>query len=68
MPSETSQIGKDKYRMILLTCGIERTININKETKQKQTHGYRNHTDGCQRGGGLGGWVKKMKHLSSTDW
>ena len=31
-----------------------------KLTKQKQTHRY-TWVDSCQRGGGLGGWVKKAK-------
>ena len=39
--------------------------NINKQTKQKQTHRYREQTDGCQRRGGLGHWVKKVKGWKS---
>ena len=36
--------------------------NINEQTKQKQTHRYREQTDGCQRGmrmglGGGGQWA-----------
>ena len=31
-------------------------------------HRCRERTDGCQRGGGLGDWVKKVKELRSTDW
>ena len=34
---------------------------INEQTKQKQTHIWREHFDGCQIGEGLGGWVKKVK-------
>ena len=30
---------------------------------KKQTHRHREQTDGGQRGGGLGGWVKKVKAL-----
>ena len=42
--------------------------NINEQTKQKQTHRYREQTDGCQRGGGMWNWVKKVKGLRSTGW
>ena len=41
--------------------------NINKQMIQKQTHRYREQTDGWQRGGGLGSWMKKIKGLRSTD-
>ena len=41
---------------------------INEQTKQKHTHRYREQTDGCQRGGGLEGWMKKVKGLRSTNW
>lgn len=29
---------------------------------------FREQADGCQRGEGLEGWVKKFKGLISTDW
>ena len=29
---------------------------INEQTKLKQIHRYREQTDGCHRGGGLGDW------------
>ena len=41
---------------------------INQQTKQKQTHRYREKTDGCQMEGGLGNWVKNVKGLRSTNW
>ena len=41
---------------------------INEETKQKQTHRYREETDGCQMEGGLGACLKKVKGLRSTNW
>ena len=40
---------------------------VNEQVKQKQTHRYREQTDGCQMGGELGVWVKKVKGLS-TNW
>ena len=40
----------------------------NKQAEQKQTHRYREHFDGCPKGGGLGKWVKKVKGLRSTNW
>ena len=39
----------------------------NKQTKEKQTHRYREQTDGCQIRGGLRDWVKKVKELKNTD-
>ena len=36
--SEVSQTEKDKYRMISLTCGILKMIQMTLFTKQKQTH------------------------------
>ena len=39
------------------------TIEYKKQTKQtreqRQNHGYREHLDGCQMGGGCGGKVKR---------
>ena len=32
---------------------------INKPAEQKQSHGYREHFDGCQMGGDLGGMGEK---------
>ena len=41
---------------------------INEQTKQKQTHRYRDQIDGCQVGGGIRGLGKKAKVLRSTNW
>ena len=40
---------------------------INKQTKQRQLHRYREQTDGCQMGRGLKGWMKRRKALRSTN-
>ena len=41
----------------------------NKQPKyNKQTHRYREQTDGYYIGGVLGSWVKKMKRLRSINW
>ena len=32
---------------------------INEQTKMKPTHRYREQTDGCQKGGRFGDWVKR---------
>ena len=40
---------------------------INEPTKLKQTQRYRERTGGCQKGGGLGHWAKKVKGLRSTN-
>ena len=42
--------------------------NINKQTKQKQTHRCKEQTDDCQRGWGLRNWMKKLKRMKDTDW
>lgn len=39
-----------------------------KQTKQKQICTYREQTGGCQIGGVLGGWMKKVKVLRSKIW
>ena len=41
---------------------------VNEQTKQKQTHRYKEQVDGCQMGEGLGRWMKKVKGLRSTNW
>ena len=38
------------------------------QTKQKQTHRYREHFDGCQMGGEVGRMGEKGKGLRSIDW
>ena len=38
----------------------------NEQIKQKQTHRYREQTDGCQMVGDLGGGVKKGKGLITS--
>ena len=48
--SEISQTKKDKCQMISLPVEPKSKINLTK--KQKQTHRYREHFDGCQIGGG----------------
>ena len=43
---------KDKYHVMPLTCGIHTMSQINGSTEQKQTHGHREYTGGCQGGAG----------------
>ena len=45
-----SQIDKDKYPMRALKCRIEKMIQTNLFTKQKQTYRCREETYGYQRG------------------
>ena len=42
--------------MMSLTCGIQNMTQMNLpiDTKQKQTHGHREQTCGCQGGGAWG--------------
>ena len=54
--SEVSQKEKDKYHMIALICVISNMTQMNLPMKQKQNHGYREQTRGCQGGGGWEGW------------
>ena len=55
----------DRKRQI--PCDLTYMQNLNnkvyKQTKQKQTHIYTKHIDGCQWVGRLEGWVKKVKKL-----
>ena len=38
---------------------------INEQTKLKQTHRYREETDGCQREGLLKDWLEKGRNLEA---
>ena len=44
--SEVTQVEKEKYYMRSLTCGILKIIQMNINTKQKQTRRYRKQTSG----------------------
>ena len=59
--SVTSGTNKIKRRLFFLD-------KISKQTQLQQTHRHRDQTDHCQRGGHLGGWVKEVRGLRSTDW
>ena len=60
MLGEVSQTEKDKYHMILLTCGILNMAQMNLSTDQKQAHRHGGKTWGCQgRGGGVG-WTGSL--------
>ena len=54
MLSEICQTKKDKHSMISLICRIQKIIQINVYTKQKQTHRHRKLAYGHQRGEGAG--------------
>ena len=45
-----SKLEKDQSYMISLICGIEKIIQMNLFTKQKQTHRHRKQIYGYQRG------------------
>ena len=53
MLSEINQKEKDKYHMILFTCGAENMTQMNISMKWKQIHRQRKQTCGCQRGKGV---------------
>ena len=55
--SEIRQPERDKYHRISLYAESKEQY---KQVKQKQTHRYREQTNGCQ--------VDKVKRLRSTDW
>ena len=48
--SDVSQKEKDEYHMMLLICGISKTLKMNLLTKQKWTHRCRKQTYGYQMG------------------
>ena len=54
------QISKDKYCIISLICEIKKNKQTN-ETKQKQTHGYREQNGGCRGGHEVG--AKQVKGI-----
>ena len=39
---------------------------VNKEAKQKQTHRYREHSDGCHMEKELGEWMKRCRDLEQS--
>ena len=41
---------------------------LSKQAEQKHFHRYRGHFDGYHMEGCLGGWVKNVKRLRSTNW
>ena len=58
---EVSQAEKDKYHMISFICGIYNATQMNLQTKQKQTHRYREETCGCPGKEGFGdGWIGSL--------
>ena len=42
------------------------TIESKKLSKQRQNHGYGEHFNGCQMGGGSGGMGKEVRGLRNT--
>ena len=52
--SKVTQIGKEKYHMISLICGIQKKkmMQMNLYIKLKQTHRHKKQIFGYQRGNG----------------
>ena len=52
--NEVNQIGKEKYHMISLICGIQKKkmMQMNLYIKLKQTHRHKKQIFGYQRGNG----------------
>ena len=46
---------------------IESKKQLNKQEEQNQNHGYGEHIDGCQVGGGCGRMGEEVMGLSSTN-
>ena len=38
---------------------------LSKQEEQRQNHGYREHFDGCQKGGGCGGMGEEVRGVRS---
>ena len=57
-----SEISQRKTNTIWFHLNVESKIQ-NKQTRQKQTHRYRERTDGHQTGENWRRWVKKVKGL-----
>ena len=65
--TEGNESEKDKCHRTSLIYRIVKKIN--EQTKQKQTHRYREHFNGYRVGtGGLRDWVKQGKGLRYTHW
>ena len=41
---------------------------LSKQEKQRQNHGYGEHFDGCQMGGGCKRMFEEVRRLKSTNW
>ena len=46
---------------------IESKKQTKQQVEQKWNHGYREHFDGCQMGGGCGGMGEEVRGLRSTN-
>ena len=51
--NEGSQTEKNEHHMILVPCGLSNMTQMSLSMEQKQTHGHREQTCGCQ---GEVGW------------
>ena len=60
---EISQTEKDKYDFPCM-WNLKNKINEQNRNRLRDTE----QVDGCQRGGGLEDWVKKVKGLRSLNW
>ena len=64
MLSEISQVVKDRYHD--LTCKWNLTNKTNKQAKQNQRHGNKEHTESDQRCGGNGGKGEGLSRNTHT--
>ena len=68
MLSEVNQKEKDKYHMILFTCGAENMTQTNISMKWKQIHRQRKQTCGCPRGKGVRNGSSGSLGLADASW
>ena len=61
--NEIDQSEKEKYNIGLIYVW-DLMNKIKWWTKQKQKHGHMEQTDSCQKGEGLGSWMKEGEGIS----
>ena len=58
---KTTKIMKNKMAINTYISTIESKKQTNKQEEQRQNHGYREHFDGCKRGGGYRRMGEKVR-------
>ena len=57
----------DKMARVHIYQQLNLKNKLSKQEEQRQNHGYGEHFDGCQMGGGCGGMGEEVRGLRSTN-